>query len=103
MIGEKMDKIIYERGDSNEDGLFDVVEPKRISFDVPSGLKIEDFKLVCKRLASAIGYSDESIEEAFGNETLTELELMSQARFYDKIKHEVVDEFFDLPPSGSEK
>ena len=30
-------------------------------------LDVHEFKLICKRLACALGYSSKSVEEAFGN------------------------------------
>ena len=97
-----MNKIIFERGEENDDGLFDVIEPERITLDIPSGISIYDFKVICKRLASAIGYCEQSIEDAFGNETDTDEEMLVQAHLHEMLRHDVVDKFFDLPISGSE-
>tara|TARA_R100000008_G_scaffold85430_1_gene75350 strand:+ start:1164 stop:1376 length:213 start_codon:yes stop_codon:yes gene_type:complete len=54
-----MDKIIYTRGTYSK-------EAQKIEMDVRENLDIWDFKLICKRLAGALGYSSKSIEEAFG-------------------------------------
>lgn len=54
-----MDKIIYERGTYSK-------EAQKIEMDVRENLGINDFKLICKRLACALGYSNSSVEEAFG-------------------------------------
>jgi len=59
-----MDKIIYTRGTYSK-------EAQKIEMDVRENLDINDFKLICKRLAGALGYSNKSIEEAFGNESPT--------------------------------
>ena len=43
---------------------------KKINFieikKIVENLDINDFKLICKRLACALGYSNSSVEEAFG-------------------------------------
>jgi len=41
-------------------------EAKHISFDVPDDMNIGEFKIVCVRLASAMGYHPSSIYRAFG-------------------------------------
>jgi hypothetical protein len=41
-------------------------EAKHISFDVPDDMNISEFKIVCVRLASAMGYHPSSIYRAFG-------------------------------------
>lgn len=56
-----MDKMIYER---QIDG--DVKEAKRIEFDVTSDLDIVDFRIICIRLALALGYHPDSVKKSFG-------------------------------------
>lgn len=96
-----MDKIIYERGNGNDDGLFDVTEPTKITFDIPSGISIYDFKIICKRLASALGYNQESIGEAFGDESDDDKEIAIQAHIREILNHDAVEKFFDMPITGS--
>ena len=55
----EMDKIIYTRGTYSK-------EAQKIEMDVRENLDIWDFKMICKRLAGALGYNNKSIEEAFG-------------------------------------
>lgn len=76
-----MDKLIFERGieDADEYTSYDD-EPTRIVFEIKSGMKIEHFRIVCKRLASAIGYEEDDIEKIFGDETLTDEEIEAQVR-----------------------
>lgn len=83
-----MDKIIFERDilDDDKDLTNYNGEPIRIIFEMKSGLKIEYFKVLCKRLASAIGYSENSIERAFGDETLTFEEIEAQVKMRSLIK-----------------
>ena len=42
-------------------------EVQKIELDVTDNLDVHEFKLICKRLACALGYSSKSVEEAFGN------------------------------------
>ena len=39
--------------------------------DVRENLDVWDFKIICKRLACALGYSNKSVEEAFGSKPST--------------------------------
>lgn len=57
----RMDKIIFERGDFS-------LEANRIEFTVSPDMNIHEFKIVCERLASAIGYHPDSIDEAFSDD-----------------------------------
>lgn len=57
-----MNRISFERDESNG-------EAKKISFDIKEQMDIKEFKIICKRLASAIGYRQLSIEKEFGYET----------------------------------
>ena len=56
----RMDKIIFERGHSSS-------EADRIELSVSPDMNIHEFKIVCERLASAIGYHSDSIKEAFSS------------------------------------
>jgi hypothetical protein len=42
-------------------------EASKIEFDVPNDMNIYEFKIICVRLASAMGYTDVSIKNAFGD------------------------------------
>ena len=42
-------------------------EANKIEFDVPDDMDINEYKVVCVRLASALGYSDKSIKKSFGD------------------------------------
>lgn len=41
-------------------------EANHITFDVPDDMNISEYKIVCVRLASAMGYHPSSIYKAFG-------------------------------------
>jgi hypothetical protein len=42
-------------------------EAETISFDIPNDMNINEFKIVCVRLAHAMGYHYKSIERCFGD------------------------------------
>jgi len=42
-------------------------EVSKIELDVPDDMDIHEFKVVCVRLASTIGYSNKSIIKSFGD------------------------------------
>lgn len=42
-------------------------EVSKIELDVPDDMDIHEFKVVCVRLASTIGYSNKSITNSFGD------------------------------------
>ena len=41
-------------------------EPKKIVFNVPKDLNIYEYRIMCIRMAQAMGFGEESIEDAFG-------------------------------------
>jgi predicted regulator of amino acid metabolism with ACT domain len=61
MINE-VDTLMYVRH-SDEDS----VEPHRVVFEFNTGPTVADFKIICMRMASALGYDERSIREVFGN------------------------------------
>lgn len=72
-----MAKITYDTTDSNNR------EAQSISFDIADDLNINEFKIVCVRLAHAMGYHYKSIERAFGD---LEYETQSDRDFKKFIK-----------------
>ena len=42
-------------------------EASKIGFDVPDDMDINEFKVMCVRLASAMGYHENSIKKSFGD------------------------------------
>ena len=42
-------------------------EANKVEFDVPDDMDINEYKVVCVRLASALGYSDKTIKKSFGD------------------------------------
>ena len=55
----RYDKLTYERGAPSS-------EAQKIEIDIPQDMTVHEFKRICKRMASALGYSSMSIDEAFG-------------------------------------
>lgn len=44
-------------------------EAFEVNFDIPDDLTINEFKIMCIRMAHSIGYSHSSIEKTFGKES----------------------------------
>ncbi len=42
-------------------------EAREIEFTVPDDMDINEFKVMCVRMASAMGYQDKSIQKGFGD------------------------------------
>jgi hypothetical protein len=59
-----MAKLIYKL--TEPDTLRYSKEANEITFDIDDGLTIDEFKVVCMRLAAAMGYSPNSIKNSFG-------------------------------------
>ena len=68
-----MDKLTYTRDFDNElgDEDIDTREMSEIAFTFPDDLTIYEFKTICMRLAGALGYCEQNIEEAFGDEDVS--------------------------------
>lgn len=65
-----MAKIRYEHSDPEE-----IREAQNIEFTVPDDLNIFEYRIMCMRLASALGYTSESIKKAFGEESDPEADI----------------------------
>ena len=63
-----MGKLIYISQDT------DNREANTITFKVVDDLTISEFKIVCMRMASAMGYSQSIIEKSFGNDAILDKE-----------------------------
>lgn len=59
-----MGKLIFRYTDElvNE-----IREAKEIELTVPDDMDINEFKVMCVRMASAMGYQEKSIQKGFGN------------------------------------
>lgn len=56
-----MDKIEYTRGTYSK-------EAQKVVLEVREDLNIHEFKIMCKRLAASLGYSADSVDEAFDSD-----------------------------------
>ena len=52
-------KLTYSRGESTK-------EAKVIEFTLPKDMTCHEFKIMCVRMAHAIGYHDNSVRDTFG-------------------------------------
>jgi len=82
-----MGKLIYER-------TCDVFEADKITLEFDD-VDIYEFKVLCKRLASAIGYHYDSIQEAFGSESTDPQEMVAQAKMNEALNIDTIEKFFD--------
>jgi len=55
----KYDTLIYKRGN-------DTKEAKSIELKLPNEMTCKEFKIVCIRMAHALGYHESSVKDAFG-------------------------------------
>lgn len=60
-----MAKLIFKYTDI--DDVIECREASEIQFTVPDDMDINEYKVMCVRLASAIGYQDKTIKRAFGD------------------------------------
>ena len=60
-----MGKLIFNYTD--KDFIDNSREASKIEFDVPDDMNIHEFKVMCVRLASSIGYANSSITKSFGD------------------------------------
>jgi len=63
-----MGKLIY----ISEDILYR--EANTITFELVDDLTISEFKIICMRMASAMGYSNSIIEKSFGSDEILDKE-----------------------------
>ena len=59
-----MGKLIFRYTDELVE---DIREAKEIELTVPDDMDINEFKVMCVRMASAMGYQEKSIQKAFGD------------------------------------
>ena len=60
-----MGKLIFSYTD--KDFIENNREASKVELDVPDDMDINEYKVVCVRLASALGYGDKSIKKSFGD------------------------------------
>lgn len=57
-----MAKLIYEANDT------ECREASTIEMELPENVTISEYKLICKRMAAAMGYGPNSIKDTFGTD-----------------------------------
>ena len=67
MLINMQNKLTYSRGESTK-------EAKVIDFTLPKDMTCHEFKIMCIRMAHAIGYHETSVRETFGKIEDTNLE-----------------------------
>jgi len=60
MESKNYDALIYKRGNETK-------EAKSIEFEIPNGMTCEEFKIICVRMSSALGYHENNIRDSFGS------------------------------------
>ena len=63
-----MDKMIYVRdydGELKRESI-DTRENEQITFQFADDLDVNEFKIICIRMAQALGYAQQNIDESFG-------------------------------------
>jgi hypothetical protein len=73
-----MGKLIYISEDS------DNREANAITFEVVDDLTISEFKIICMRMASAMGYSQTIIEKSFGSDEILDKQ-------FEELKKDVME------------
>lgn len=58
-----MAKLIFRLTDTLDENR----EASEIEFTIPDDMNINEFKVICVRLASSLGYHSNSIQKAFGD------------------------------------
>jgi|TARA_R110000782_G_scaffold124635_1_gene216110 hypothetical protein len=59
-MDKEYDFLIYQRGSETK-------EAKSIELKLPNDMNCSEFKVICIRMAHAIGYHENSVRETFGN------------------------------------
>lgn len=66
-------------------------EASQIEFTVPDDMDINEYKVMCMRLASAMGYHHETIVKGFGNEVYNEEITDGFKKLLNEIRNENID------------
>jgi len=60
MLVKTYDRLIYQRGG-------DTKEAKTIELKIPNNMTCEEFKIICVRMAHALGYHENTVRNSFGD------------------------------------
>ena len=83
-----MGKLIFRYTDElvNE-----IREAKEIELTVPDDMDINEFKVMCVRLASAMGYQEKSIQKGFGDLVFGEEDVNTLKELLDELNIKRID------------
>jgi hypothetical protein len=73
-MDKEYDFLIYKRGTETK-------EAKTIELKLPSDMTCHEFKVICLRMAHAIGYHENSVRDTFGS-----IEDVNKSKDTDQIK-----------------
>ena len=77
-----MGKLIFRYTDELVE---DIREAKEIELTVPDDMDINEFKVMCVRMASAMGYQEKSIQKAFGDLVFGEEDVNTLKELLDEL------------------
>ena len=83
-----MGKLIFRYTDElvNE-----IREAKEIELTVPDDMDINEFKVMCVRMASAMGYQEKSIQKGFGDLVFGEEDVNTLKELLDELNIKRID------------
>jgi len=77
-----MGKLIFRYTDELVE---DIREAKEIELTVPDDMDINEFKVMCVRMASAMGYQEKSIQKSFGDLVFGEEDVNTLKELLDEL------------------
>ena len=69
----------------------EIREAKEIELTVPDDMDINEFKVMCVRMASAMGYQEKSIQKGFGNLVYGEEDVNTLKELLDELNIKRID------------
>jgi hypothetical protein len=66
-------------------------EAKEIELTVPDDMDINEFKIMCVRLASAMGYQEKSIQKGFGDLVFGDEDINTLKELLDELNIKRID------------
>jgi len=83
-----MGKLIFRYTDELVE---EIREAKEIELTVPDDMDINEFKVMCVRMASAMGYQEKSIQKGFGNLVYGEEDVNTLKELLDELNIKRID------------
>ena len=83
-----MGKLIFRYTDELVE---DIREAKEIELTVPDDMDINEFKVMCVRMASAMGYQEKSIQKGFGDLVYGEEDVNALKELLDELNIKRID------------